>query len=67
MGRKLMHQLVRTLCSSAREADDHVLADVGILGSPRYSLVLKLDLSVFQTWLEYMISEQTVTQREKSD
>lgn len=44
MGRKLMHQLVGTLCSSAREADDHGLADVGILSSPRYSLVLKLEL-----------------------
>lgn len=44
MGRKLTHQLVQTLCSSAREADDHFLADVGILSSPRYSLVLKLEL-----------------------
>lgn len=44
MGRKLTHQLVQTLRSSAGEADDHFLADVGILNSPRYSFVLKLEL-----------------------
>lgn len=43
MGRNLKHQLVQSLHFSAREAHDYLLADAGIIRSPRYSLVLELE------------------------